>query len=61
MINAPHGLQYGTCGSEIDKNEEEILKIREFSRYLVWYKMHEFLSLVFYSRTLPKNESYRKA
>ena len=29
-------ISFRTCGSEIDKNEEEILKIQEFFRYLVW-------------------------
>ena len=60
MINAAHGLQYGTCSIEIDKNEEEILKIRVFSRYLIRYEMHEFLSLVFYSHALSENRVLQK-
>ena len=27
-------IPFGTCGGEIDKNEEEILKIQEFSKIL---------------------------
>ena len=48
-------MSFCTCGSEIDKNEEEILKIQEFSRYLVWYKVHKFLSSVSYLHTPPEN------
>ena len=40
---------------KLTKNEKEILEIREFSIYLVWYKMHKFLSLVFFSHALPEN------
>ena len=55
MQNSIYRISLDTCGSEIDKNKGEILKIWEFSRYLVWSEMHKFLSLVFYSHTPPEN------
>ena len=53
--NSATRISFSTCGSEIAKNKEEILKIQEFSGYLVWCKMHEFLSSVFNSCALSEN------
>ena len=40
---------------ELTKMRKKYLKFENSPRYLVWYEMHEFLSLVFYSRVLPEN------
>ena len=42
---------------KLTKIEEEILEVREFSRYLVWYEMHKFLSSVFHSHVPHENFS----
>ena len=55
MQNSAIRISFSTCGSKIDKNRGEILEIQEFSGYLVWSEMHDFLSSVFYLHALPEN------
>ena len=40
---------------KLTKMRKKYLKFRNSPRYLVWYKMHKFLSSVFYSQALPEN------
>ena len=39
----------------LTKMRKKYSKFKNSPRYLVWYKMHEFLSPIFYSHALPEN------
>ena len=40
---------------KLTKMRKKYSKFKNSPRYLVWYEMHKFLSLVFYSHGLPEN------